>query len=597
MNIRPSLQGACALLLASAISGAGARAETIGVGSRVATTVDTVVRTGASSAAAQLGTAGPGMLGSAVDGPVAAADGTWWKIDFEGPIDGWTTADRLALPYFPPTEGSGGWRRLVTPNSVPSSATRAAIRAQAGLDWNRLRDAQTYSASFTSSSALLVIRNGWIGGEWGTNTARGVASVSKSLTGMVAAKLFDLAGSGSVPATLRPSEPAYRLLPASWGDADPRRRLISIENLMTMASGVEPDDNPSQADYLSVVLSRRVVAPPDTVWAYASLPVDLLGIALQTTVGSSVRDLFNTHIAGPLGIPALSWSSFSGYSHAASGATIRPRDLARVGYLLMQRGLWDRGPGQQRVVSEQSLALLRRGPPCIQTARFTATPGSPFVVDQDSPDFYGHLWWTNLHGRGLGSVVPSDAVYARGLRENLLVVVPSLDLLVVRLGDGPTTVPGFRRELMRRIMGAIVGPAETVTAQAVRSLSLIDADADQPLPLCDPLPDGAVVNLATLPTRSLNIRANTDPSIVGSVRFALDGNANYRTETGPPYALAGDSGGNFNNWTPSTGQHTVIATPYSGAGATGTAGLPLTIGFVVVDQPLARAQRITAAAR
>ncbi len=121
------------------------------------------------------------------------------------------------------------------------------------------------------------------------------------------------------------------------------------------------------------------------------------------------------------------------------------------------------------------------------------------------------------------------------------------------------------------------------TPQAVSSLSLINADTNQPIAGYDPLPGGTTLDLATLPTRNLNIRANTSPTTVGSVRFALDGNSTYATDSAPPYALAGDSSGNYTAWTPSVGGHSVTATPYTGAGATGTAGTPLTVAFTVTD--------------
>ena len=121
--------------------------------------------------------------------------------------------------------------------------------------------------------------------------------------------------------------------------------------------------------------------------------------------------------------------------------------------------------------------------------------------------------------------------------------------------------------------------------QVVTGLALINADTDQPISGFNPLPNGATLNLAKLPTRNLNIRANTSPALVGSVRFRLDTNSNYRTENTVPYALAGDSSGNFHPWTPSVGSHTVSATPYSGSNATGTAGTALTISFTVTDSP------------
>ncbi len=122
----------------------------------------------------------------------------------------------------------------------------------------------------------------------------------------------------------------------------------------------------------------------------------------------------------------------------------------------------------------------------------------------------------------------------------------------------------------------------TPTGQSVQSLTLINADTDQPMAGYDPLVNGVTLNLATLPTRNLNIRANTNPATVGSVKFVLDG-ATYQIESSAPYALAGNNGNDYNPWTPSVGSHTLQVIPYSASGATGTQGTALTISFSVVD--------------
>ncbi len=61
----------------------------------------------------------------------------------------------------------------------------------------------------------------------------------------------------------------------------------------------------------------------------------------------------------------------------------------------------------------------------------------------------------------------------------------------------------------------------------------------------------------------LNIRANTSSETVDWVVFELDGNDNLRTEGMAPYALAGDTEGDYFDWTPSIGTHTLKATPYN----------------------------------
>jgi len=118
-------------------------------------------------------------------------------------------------------------------------------------------------------------------------------------------------------------------------------------------------------------------------------------------------------------------------------------------------------------------------------------------------------------------------------------------------------------------------PGDTVI-----SFTLVNADTDVDI---GPLNDGDTVNVAAIGTSNLNIRANTSPATVGSVRFGLDGNANYRTENSAPYAMEGDTTGDYNAWVPSLASHTVTATPYSASGAGGTAGTPLTVTFTVVD--------------
>ena len=125
-------------------------------------------------------------------------------------------------------------------------------------------------------------------------------------------------------------------------------------------------------------------------------------------------------------------------------------------------------------------------------------------------------------------------------------------------------------------------PAEVQAA--VTNLTLINADTNQPIAGYDPLPDGTTLGLATLRTRNLSIRANTNPAIVGSVRFALDGTV-IKTENYAPYAIAGDAanGADYLPWTPSVGNHTLTVTPYPAAQAQGTAGTPLTIQVTVTD--------------
>ena len=120
--------------------------------------------------------------------------------------------------------------------------------------------------------------------------------------------------------------------------------------------------------------------------------------------------------------------------------------------------------------------------------------------------------------------------------------------------------------------------------QQVVSYSLMSADTNLPIAGYDPLPSGAVLNLAALPTRRLNVRANTSPAAVGSVVFVLNLNgalARRQTETVVPLALFGDANGKYNPWTPALGSYSLTATPYTAGSGTGTPGVrPATLAEV-----------------
>jgi hypothetical protein len=124
----------------------------------------------------------------------------------------------------------------------------------------------------------------------------------------------------------------------------------------------------------------------------------------------------------------------------------------------------------------------------------------------------------------------------------------------------------------------------TVKPPQVVSFTLINTQSEQPI---RPLQDGDELNLAALP-KKLNIRADTDPATVGSVRLELRGQQKRnQIENEAPYALFGDIRGDYEKWYPVPGSYTLTATPYLERNGKGNAGTPLTIRFIVVSKPAA----------
>jgi hypothetical protein len=116
-------------------------------------------------------------------------------------------------------------------------------------------------------------------------------------------------------------------------------------------------------------------------------------------------------------------------------------------------------------------------------------------------------------------------------------------------------------------------PGAAFAGEEIVSFSLVNADTKQVL---QPLTHGSSLNLTNLP-RNLNIRANPGTAPVRSVVFRMTGSwPRNQTESLAPFELFGDGA-----WAAVTGSFTLTATPYSGTGATGTAGPAKTISFTI----------------
>ncbi|MDQ3394272.1 MAG: T9SS type A sorting domain-containing protein [Bacteroidota bacterium] len=134
-----------------------------------------------------------------------------------------------------------------------------------------------------------------------------------------------------------------------------------------------------------------------------------------------------------------------------------------------------------------------------------------------------------------------------------------------------------------------------VADQQVVGYVLVNADTNEDLM---PIKDGDKINLATLETKNLNIRANTIPENVGSVIFDLNDKKNFNTENVNPYSLAANfEGGSYKSWVPETGVYTLTATPYTMINGKGASGKLKTIKFEIddseeVDEPVESQQKV-----
>jgi gliding motility-associated-like protein len=132
----------------------------------------------------------------------------------------------------------------------------------------------------------------------------------------------------------------------------------------------------------------------------------------------------------------------------------------------------------------------------------------------------------------------------------------------------------------------VVVRANSTQLPSIQSFTLLNGERNNVIAKHNPIKDQDTIDLASLPTRILNIRANTSNNDVGSIIFGLNGQSRYSVDESSPFYLINGS----SSWMPQPGTYTLTATPYSKNNTIG-AGVPLTITFYIVDKPVPTAEK------
>lgn len=249
---------------------------------------------------------------------------------------------------------------------------------------------------------------------FGPEVKHDLRSVTKSIVGL----LYGIAlADGKVPDLDQPlvdQFPAYEDL-----SADPQRRRMTVRHALTMTLGTEWDEDlpytdprnsetamDRAADRIRYVLERPVVAEPGSQWTYNGGATAVLARLIGRGTDEPLLDYARERLFEPLGIADVEWITYSGGEPiAASGLRMRPRDLAKIGQLVLDRGAW----GESQLV-----------PPDWLDQSFT--PGIRAAYDFD----YGYHWWL---GERKADGQPWIGAFGNGGQR--LFIVPGLALVVV----------------------------------------------------------------------------------------------------------------------------------------------------------------------
>lgn len=332
-----------------------------------------------------------------------------------------------------------GQRNLACGNSTSlNDGWPTATPESVGLDGARLCGIATKLAATNANvHSVVIVRQGklvfeqYFAGEdqlWGTDrgtyefdatTKHDMRSVSKSVTSLLVGIAIDRELIKAVDEPIVKFFPDYAAAKtAGWDN-------VTLRHLLNMSSGMQWDQNrpwadlqnderqlATQVDPFRYILSEPIAALPGTVWNYNSGETDLLGNVIERVSGKPVEAFAREALFAPLGISDWEWMKYRNeHISAAAGLRLRPRDAAKIGQLVLNKGMWGGKPIVSEKWIEQSV-----------TPRFQAIGyfGGLF--------YYGQQWWM---GRTLSGDKDVKWIAARGLGGQRIFIVPELDLVVV----------------------------------------------------------------------------------------------------------------------------------------------------------------------
>ena len=258
-------------------------------------------------------------------------------------------------------------------------------------------------------------------------TTHGLSSVTKSFTATLLGRAIT---EGYV---VNENQAIFDYLP-DYSDLNIGQKSdVTLRHLVSMSGGLQWDEwsypltdlrndliawYRHQGDLNRFVLERPIVADPGTVFVYNGGLTNVLGEIIGRATGQRL-DRYSAPLFARLGIVDFSWYFIRPeYVYASGDLSMRPRDMAKLGQLYLQRGVWQ---GEQ--ILSDAWVEASASPAFILESGFNGHTG------------YGYGWWQKSSAYG-------DGVFAAaGWGDQAIIVVPQFDMVVVFTGGSYWDAP------------------------------------------------------------------------------------------------------------------------------------------------------------
>jgi len=336
------------------------------------------------------------------------------------------------------------WRAEARPqdgkNYYPTSQWRTSFPSEQGLDAKILKKLvkRLRKNKIAAIDSLLVVRNGYLVVDEYFNGSRPedlhtLQSDTKSVTSLLIGIAAQQGMISSLDQQVLDFFPEYRRI----RNVDDLKSAMTLRDLLTMRTGLDWGEDPYQGsplfqlnncrcDWLKFVLDWPMRETPGTRFEYNSGGVILLGGVIRNVSGMPTDFFAQQKLFDPLGIAQVRWAygEPDNLPHTGGGLNMKARDMAKLGYLVLKKGLWE----DKQVVSREWLDESMQ-----HHVRHPRTFGS-------HPVDYGYLWWLlPLDGSGTDQGDQADIYTAAGARDQWIFVIPRYDMVVVVTGNTVST--------------------------------------------------------------------------------------------------------------------------------------------------------------
>lgn len=355
--------------------------------------------------------------------------------------------------YYPPPESKGGWRTLETEEEMETIAQMDRQKMGELREWLLKSDNRPFAA--------VVIRRGTIvleverGNSARTDTRR-IASVSKAICATVLAIASERSQQGLTPHKMTFEDRAFDFIPWAQPLSDSRKAKIQIKQLLNHTSGICPEAlgarNDGPWDYIlghsGDARTATLAFDPGTACGYSTHGLVHAALVCETVVGQPYDQFAVEALFKPLGMEKWWFQYYEGDPvgrKASHGIGLPAREMARIGYCMLQGGKW----GETQVIPSWFVKQTAEPSHHVQTPemRWKLNP-EVFTLGWELPA--KHFPESDKHIAG----IPADARYKPGSGGQLLAFVPSLDLVIARQTGGSGAWD--YEEFLRRACDAVV---------------------------------------------------------------------------------------------------------------------------------------------